>query len=70
MACMKRLGHVLASTLLVVTVLASNAGTSRAQDAETAATVFHDHISKPISPTERGRTTDVFVEVTDRRGPQ
>ena len=48
MACMKRLGHVLTSTLLVVTVLASNAGTSRAQDAETAATVFHDHISKPI----------------------
>ena len=49
---MKRLGQVLASTLLVVAVLASNAGTPRAQDAETAATVFHDHISGPIVQTK------------------
>ena len=52
MACMKRLGQVLASALLVVAVLASNAGTPRAQDAETAATVFHDHISGPIVQTK------------------
>ena len=52
MACMKRLGQVLASALLVVAVLASNAGTPRAQDAETAATVFHDHISRPIVQTK------------------
>ena len=52
MACMKRLGQVLASALLVVAVLASNAGTPSAQDAETAATVFHDHISRPIVQTK------------------
>ena len=52
MACMKRLGQVLASALLVVAVLDSNAGTPRAQDAETAATVFHDHISGPIVQTK------------------
>ena len=48
MSCLKRLGKALASALLVVAVLAADAGAPRAQDGETAAVVFRDHISEPI----------------------
>ena len=50
-SCVKRLGKALISALLVVVVLASNAGAPRAQDDETAEEVFRDHISGPVVQT-------------------
>ena len=48
MASVKRLDQVLVGALLVMALLASSAGRPRAQDDQTAADVFHDHISGPI----------------------
>ena len=48
MACLRRLGRVLASALLLAAALAGEIGAPRAQDGETAEEVFRNHISGPI----------------------
>ena len=75
MFSLNRLVKVLASVLLVVAMLASKAGMSRAQDDETAEEVFHDHISGPIVQSKcvnchvqggaSGHTRLVFVRASD-----
>ena len=72
---MKRLCKVLACALLVVAVLAVDAGVPRAQDDETAEEVFRDHISGPVVQTKcvnchvengpSGHTRLVFVRSAD-----
>ena len=72
---MKRLCEVLASTLPVVAVLASDIGAPRAQDVETAEEVFRNHISGPVVQSKcvnchvangaSGHTRLVFVRSSD-----
>ena len=71
----KRLYKVLAYALLVVAVLAADAGAPRAQDDKTAEEVFRDHISGPIIQSRcinchvvgglSGNTRLVFVRSSD-----
>ena len=73
--CLKRLGKTLANALLVVAMLASNAGTPRAQDGETAEEVFRDHVSGAVIQSRcvnchaeggvSGHTRLVFVRSSD-----
>ena len=70
-----RLSQALASALLVAVAVASAVGVARAQDNETAAVVFHDHISGPIVQSRciychveggrSGHTRLVFVRASD-----
>ena len=72
---LKRLCKALAYALLVVAVLAADAGAPRAQGNETAEEVFHNHISGPIVQSRcvnchvagglSGNTRLVFVRASD-----
>ena len=78
MFSLNRLGKVLTSALLVVAVLAPNAGAPRAQDDESAEEVFRDHISGPVVQSKcvnchvaggvSGNTRLVFVRSSDVAG--
>ena len=75
MSGLKRLYKVLTSALIVVAVLASDAGAPRAQNTETAEEVFHDYISGPVVQSRcvnchvegglSGHTRLVFVRSSD-----
>ena len=74
-SCLKRLCKALACALLVVAILAVDAGAPRAQDDETAEEVFRNHISGQIIQTKcvnchvqgglSGHTRLVFVRASD-----
>ena len=75
MSRLKRLHMVVASALIVVAMLASDAGAPRAQDGETAEEVFREHISAPVVQSKcvnchvegglSGHTRLVFVRQSD-----
>ena len=48
MSCLQRLGKALAGALIVLALLASDAGAPRAQDDESAQDIFRDYISGPV----------------------
>ena len=74
-SCLKRLCKALACALLVVAILAVDAGAPRAQDDKTAEEVFRNHISGQIIQTKcvnchvqgglSGHTRLVFVRSSD-----